>query len=486
MFALVNVAWMAERTDLCDCEFALSTLVARGGNYMLAGLLLGVVMRELKLARHEVLRRFRRSDSVARFAIEAPRLGVDEAAERLAEILHEDLGYERTAIVIAHETKPDTFRLVATTGYEHVDLGSYREFPVDWGIVGRCYRTGAAQFLEDVTTEPDYLEIDPETRSEMTVPLRSGDSVFGAIDVAATVPAFFGPEDLQLLETVATQVGRAFDNARLAEMERRTIEQLEALSAMKDDFISIANHELRTPVTTIAGFAQSLLKQWEQLDREELTDALERIARQSIHLRSLVEDLLTVPVVEADSVDVDIRPLCLAEVTTDVMREIDPRDGVHHLQVDQAADLPLVDADAAAVRRVLVNLLNNAVQYSPEGGAIRVRMRRDDGHVCVEVEDEGVGIHAEDVPLLFQKFGRLRQDGSAGGGMGLGLFLVKALVEQMHGSVGVESTPGDGSTFWFTLPVAEQAEGRSGASDTGRGAVGAAHSDAKREILDAR
>ncbi len=483
--AAATTGWMLHRDATAVVEFRVSTAGARAGVLLLAGLLLGVVVKHLDLAGREVREGFRRTEAVSRFALEAPRLTVGEAARQLARILHEDLDLERTAIVTVPDDRPDVFRLVATAGYDEDTVSGYRTISNDLGILGRCLRTGRAQLQPEVTEDPDYLEVDPATRSEMAVPMRSGDAIFGVIDVAATRPHAFTEEDLRFLETAAAQLARAFENTRLAEMERQTIAELERLSAFKDDFIAIANHELRTPVTTIAGFAASLVDQRDELTPEEVDDAIERIARQSAHLKRLIEDLLTVPDEGSARQSVatpagEPTAVELARMLRDVADELAPDDGRHQIVVDVPTEL-LARGRPDAVRRVLANLVNNAVRYSPDGGPVILRARagdeceagereagerRGEGHreghrdpersqgmVRVEIEDRGMGIDPADVPTLFTKFGRLGGP-DARGGMGLGLFIVKELVEEMGGSVGVESEAGVGSRFWFSLPEA--------------------------------
>lgn len=444
-----SVVWMAYRESEFGFPYSYSAAGARVGSYVLGGVLLGLLVSQLERTGHQVRAQLRRTDAVGRFAIEAPRLGVDEAAQRVATILHEDIGHEFAAVVVIDEDRPDTFRLVASAGYSPDAPQRYARFPVTDGIVGRCVRTGEAQLLSDVSVDPDYLQVDPRTRSEMTVPLSARGEVFGAIDVASSRPRDFDEEALRFLEAVGAQLALAFDNARISAMERRTIEELEEVAAMKDDFIAIANHELRTPVTTIVGFAQSLQRQRHLLTDEELSDAIERIARQSAHLRQLIEDLLTIP--SGHGRVLQSEPVHLADVAQEVIREMDPQDGVHRLRVEADAELPPVEADRSAVRRILTNLVGNAVKYSPGGGIVTVHAGVDAGSVRVEVIDQGIGIPVSDVPILFTKFGKTGAVDS--GGMGLGLFIVKELVEEMGGDVGVDSAPGEGSTFWFRLPV---------------------------------
>lgn len=463
-FGGISIGWMAYRDGRGFADFRTSAAIVRGATFLLAGVLLGTVVHQLELAGRELRRRLRRTDAVGRFAIDAPRLDLDEAAVRLARILHEDLAFERAAVVMSLQPDRGMFRLVATAGYGHLDVSRYREFPLSEGVVGRCFRTGEAQLVTDVRADPDYLEVDPETRSEMAVPLRSGEQVFGVIDIASTRLSAFNEEDLRFLETVGAQLGRAFDNVRLAELERSTIQELERLSAMKDDFIAIANHELRTPVTTIAGFAQSLLKQRDVLTQEEIDDAIERIARQSARLRGLIENLLAVPRVETGFGGLVTEAVPVGDLARETLHDIEPHDGRRELVVDVPSDLPAVRGDPVAVRRVLMNLVSNAIRYSPEGRPVVVRARVDGGSVRVEVVDRGLGIRADDLPHLFQKFGLLNGGDAAPTGMGLGLFIVKGLVEQMGGTVGVRSTPGHGSTFWFRLPRADAAVAEAAAS----------------------
>lgn len=449
-----GLMWSQYREAEYGFDYAWSTVWARTGAYVLGGLLLGVVISQLERAGRQVRAQLRRTDAVGRFAIDAPRLPVDEAANRLAAILHDDLEFEFAALMVVDEDDPSVFRLVAGAGYEPGVLDMYATFPISSGVVGRCFRTGEAQLLPDVSGDPDYMEVDPRTQSEMTVPLRARGTVFGAIDVASPRPGAFDEEDLRFLEAAAAQMAVAFDNARLAEIERTTIDELEALSALKDDFIAIANHELRTPVTTIAGFAQSLLKQRDVLTQDEMDDAIERIARQSAHLKRLIEDLLAVPGARGRR-GLEREPVRLPDVVDEVVRELDPGDGLYEFEVAVEPSVPPIAADRSALRRVLTNLIGNAIKYSPGGGRVAVRAMPDGPLVRVDVVDEGIGIATQDIPLLFTKFGKAAGT-EDGGGMGLGLFIVRELVEDMGGDVGVESEPGRGSRFWFRLPTARQ------------------------------
>jgi two-component system phosphate regulon sensor histidine kinase PhoR len=228
----------------------------------------------------------------------------------------------------------------------------------------------------------------------------------------------------------------------------REVEDLES------DFVSIVSHELRGPLTALKGFVQTLIRKGDELPDETKKDFLETINQQADRLNQLVEDLLNVSRIEARRLQMKIVPVDLEERVKRLVDEFQTKWGHHDIVTDRAPDLPKVPADEKKIDEILINLLDNAVKYSPGGGRVTVLLQQVDDDVQVSVEDSGIGIAPEDAARLFQKFHRIATPQTREiGGTGLGLYIVKHLVEAQGGRIWVTSAPGRGSTFTFTLPL---------------------------------
>jgi signal transduction histidine kinase len=305
-------------------------------------------------------------------------------------------------------------------------------------------------------------------------PLRSAGRLVGLL---VALPADgFAPGQLDSLElalpnlAIACERESAYQHTRrLATEVRRTAQYLEEQSdeltrvneelakanQLKSDFLANMSHELRTPLNSIIGFSDMLLTEEVGALSPTQRDFLETVARNGRHLLELISELLDLSKIEAGRLRLtlealDLRDL-LREAADTVRAQTEQRR--HHLDLE-VPDEPLrVTADHGRVRQVLLNLLSNAIKFTPDGGHLRIVGRPDNGGARIEVIDTGIGIARSDQPKLFREFVQL--DASASRhyeGTGLGLALCKRLVELHGGRIGVESDPGRGSTFWFTLP----------------------------------
>jgi signal transduction histidine kinase len=248
-------------------------------------------------------------------------------------------------------------------------------------------------------------------------------------------------------------LGAAF-NEMAEELQRRAGER-DQLDRMKDEFVLTASHELRSPLTSVQGFAELLL-----LEREKLTpqqaETVEVILDNTRHLVRLLNDLLDLARSDAGRLTIKPLPADAAPLVEDAVRtmrgQFDTRG--QRLALEIEPDLPRIEADRDRIRQVLVNLLTNAHDYCPEGAGIEVKASRLGADVEIDVSDDGPGIPAEQLEHIFERFSR----GDAGetqrvGGTGLGLAISKSLVELHGGTIGAESTPGGGSTFRVRLPA---------------------------------
>ncbi len=248
-------------------------------------------------------------------------------------------------------------------------------------------------------------------------------------------------------------LGRAF-NEMAEELQRRTGER-DQLDRMKDEFVLTASHELRSPLTSVQGFAELLMMERDNLTPEQ-AETVEVILDNSRHLVRLLNDLLDLARSDAGQLRIEPEPTEVETLVEDAERamrsQIEARGQTLSEEIEPG--LPTVSADRDRIRQVMVNLLTNANEYCPEGAAIRVKATRVDAEVEIAVIDDGPGIPRDQLAHIFERFSR----GDAGltqrvGGTGLGLAISKSLVELHGGTIAAQSTPGEGSTFGFRLPA---------------------------------
>jgi signal transduction histidine kinase len=254
-----------------------------------------------------------------------------------------------------------------------------------------------------------------------------------------------------LSETAA--LGTAF-NEMAAELQRRAGER-DQLETMKDEFVLTASHELRSPLTSVQGFAELLMLEREKLDPKQ-ADTVEIILDNTRHLVRLLNDLLDLARSDAGRLTIKPAPTEVAPLVEDAVRTMRSQTESSRQSLRQEIEpgLPAVEVDKDRIRQVLVNLLTNAHEYSPEGASIEVTAASRNGEVELAVRDNGPGMAEDQVEHIFERFTR----GDAGltqhvGGTGLGLAISKSLVELHSGSIEAESAPGRGSTFRVRLPA---------------------------------
>ncbi|MGB9724675.1 MAG: ATP-binding protein [Chloroflexia bacterium] len=231
------------------------------------------------------------------------------------------------------------------------------------------------------------------------------------------------------------------------------ITHLKELDRLKSEFVSTVSHDLRSPLTTVRGYAD-LVGMLGPLT-EEQRGAVERIRRAVEQMNELITDLLDLGKIEA-GIEMEMGPCSLNTVVLEAVETLSPRAAEKGLKLtaEIGRDVPVVRGNARRLRQVVVNLVENAIKYTPSGGSVQVRLERDEKEVICSVSDTGIGIDPQDQKGLFQKFYRVRSPQAEGiPGTGLGLAICRSIVEQHGGRIGVRSMPGRGSTFFFALPV---------------------------------
>jgi len=233
----------------------------------------------------------------------------------------------------------------------------------------------------------------------------------------------------------------------------RDITHFRETKEMQSTFVSVISHELKTPVALIKGYAGTLNRKDVNWDKETLHESLSVIEEEADRLTELIDNLLDVSRLQAGALKMEIEFVDMARLANKTVEKFRTQTTLHTLTLDFAPDFPVVPGDKRRLRQVLDNLLSNAIKYSPGGGEIRVSGRADDRQIYIAVTDKGIGIPQNEHDHIFDRFYRIRSSTSERTkGTGLGLFLVKAVIDAHNGHVWVESQPGKGSTFVFTLP----------------------------------
>jgi PAS domain S-box-containing protein len=228
------------------------------------------------------------------------------------------------------------------------------------------------------------------------------------------------------------------------------------LDQLKDDFIGLVSHELRSPMTVITGAINTVLTEGAYLSEEETRQLLKDAALESELLSHLLANLLELSRVQAARLVLHTEAIDIKKVVQDAIEEIKRQTSAHQFVVKLPRKLPSVYADPLRLERILYNLLENAVKYSPQGGEIQVSARPQKEHLVIAVSDQGIGISPADQAKLFAPFQRLEEFRPSGvRGAGLGLLVCRRLVEAHGGQIWVKSKPGQGSTFFFTLPLSQ-------------------------------
>ncbi len=306
--------------------------------------------------------------------------------------------------------------------------------------------------LAALTHDPDHLQMVKALGldSAIVVPLRARGRDLGVLSLVRVAPRRFDERDLPAVEELTRRCALALDNARLYRQAREAV-------LLRDQFVAIASHELRTPVTSIRGYAQLLERQARngQLAGERVAHHAGLIVAQSTRLSALISDLLDASRFQQGRLDLQREACDLAEVAAEVLaafRSVPERTARHTLRLD--APGPVVGWwDRARLDQVLTNLISNALKYSPDGGEVGVEVRTAGVDWAeVIVRDRGIGIPPEERAQLFQPFARGASSHNAIGGTGLGLYIVSQIVEGHGGTITVVSEPGVGSTFTVALP----------------------------------
>jgi signal transduction histidine kinase len=239
-----------------------------------------------------------------------------------------------------------------------------------------------------------------------------------------------------------------FRNLEEEERRRRGVEQF------RSELLSLASHEMRAPLTSIRGYANTLVREWGRLGEQTEREFLEGIASEAERLTHVVSDLLDMSQVDEGRLRIERKSVRPEKLCEEAVRALTHAGLTHELTIDVAEGMPEVLADPNRIHQAISNLLSNATKFSSEGSEIVVSAQRTNDHIEFAVRDEGVGIPRSERAKLFTRFHRAANAHTPDTpGAGLGLYIAKGIVEAHGGKIGVESELGTGSRFWFTLPT---------------------------------
>jgi signal transduction histidine kinase len=358
---------------------------------------------------------------------------------------------------------------------QEIRLQAQREHPIRIGdagsVVGLAAADGRPYLVKDARQEGRLRYVDLlNIHSSIAVPIIVKGRILGVLATSIThLGRQFTQVDLRLAMALADRAALAIENSRLYAQERRLRQELEELNEkvqeanrLKTEFVTVVTHELRSPLTSIAGYLDLLLEEEGREGAEAREAYLQIVKRNADRLLELINDLLDLARLEAGKLELKRLPLDLEGLIQEVSGVLHPQiEGKgQHLHLDLAAPLPAVTGDPERLTQILLNLVSNAHKYTPQGGSITIATRAERAGVCIAVQDTGIGLASEEQQQLFTKFFRAQHPlVREAAGTGLGLAIARALVELHGGTLTVVSTPGQGSTFNVTLPAAHDLTG---------------------------
>jgi len=326
-------------------------------------------------------------------------------------------------------------------------------------VTGRAVLEGKTVHVPDVLEDPEYTFFEGQKlggyRTVLGVPLMREGTAIGVLVLGRSTPRPFTPQQIELVETFADQAVIAIENVRLFDEIQDKSRQLEEASLHKSQFLANMSHELRTPLNAILGYTELMADGAYGEPSEKMLGILKRLEANGKHLLGLINDVLDLSKIEAGQLVLELSDYCIQDIAQTVRSTLEPlaADKKLAFKVDMAANLPPGHGDGRRLTQVLINLVGNAIKFT-DAGEVAIKAEANNGSFHVSVRDTGPGISATDQAKLFQEF---QQADNAitrkKGGTGLGLAISKRIIEMHGGMIWVQSQPGQGSTFTFTLPV---------------------------------
>jgi signal transduction histidine kinase len=323
-------------------------------------------------------------------------------------------------------------------------------------VTGRVLLEGKPVQIADVLADSEYNV--PKAggfRTHLGVPLLREAKPIGVILLSRKTVKPFDSKQVELVTTFADQAVIAIENVRLFDEIQDKGRQLEEASQHKSQFLANMSHELRTPLNAILGYTELMADGAYGEPSEKMLGVLNRLEANGRHLLGLINDVLDLSKIEAGQLVLELSDYCIEDIAQTVRSTLEPLAAEKKLafKVEMAPGLPSGRGDGRRLTQVLINLVGNAIKFT-DAGEVAIKAEANNGAFHVSVRDTGPGISATDQAKLFQEFQQADNAITRNkGGTGLGLAISKRIIEMHGGKIWVESQPGQGSTFTFTLPV---------------------------------
>ncbi len=430
---------------------------------------------ELNRAQEELDKRLNGLDALQKTSrLITTTLDENETFQRLNPSLLTELGFEKYLIYTLDENQRLTLRVCTgynTSDHDQITAQISRNPPIlEWLKEGNMISSYAS------TPELQTLVFEiTHVRNFVLMPILTQDKMTGIIFAGNPGDAFVVTEgDTELISILADQIGQAVENVRLfeqayraqqaleAKVQERTkqlslaLAEVQAISRNKSEFISAVSHELRTPLTSIKGYAALLIAGTIGEIPDKVKERLEKINKHSDNLVKLINDLLDISRIEFGKTEMKLTPHTISPIIENVQDLLTPQLKDKNIQFikNLPTFCPSVPTDLSQIERVFINLISNAIKFTPSGGKITVSAAVESDKITFAVKDTGIGISKDDIHQLFNEFYRIENEINQNvKGTGLGLALCKKIIEAHGGRIWVESEPVQGSTFSFTLPL---------------------------------
>ena len=374
------------------------------------------------------------------------------------------------AVILFWEPSTQSFRPQAASGSALQNLDTVLAISLSEGesITGSVFADGRARLLSEPgqiagemanlhpakrTAMVEGYGLEEMPKSVVAVPLRKDEHKYGVM-VLETLhgPAIFTPDDLPFVQALADLIALEIDRDRL-DAEAALNQERQKEERLRSELMAALSHELRTPLASIKGYATALMLPEVVWPDDKRLEFLHLIDEETDNLERMVSDIMDASLIDIGRLNIEPQPVRLPILAEVVAQEIHLHTRAHKFVVDFPAGFPIIDADPRRIRQVFLNIIDNAIKYSPKGGLIVIRGEVRPTDVVISIADQGVGISPEDLIPLFDKYFRVKSPtGYHVPGTGLGLPVARAIVETHLGRIWAKSKVGEGTTLYFSLP----------------------------------
>lgn len=386
-------------------------------------------------------------------------LDLDELLQLITATATELLDCEAASILLYDEKNPRLY-FAAATGSDPAQLAEI-PVPIDNSLAGTIFRTNQPLILNNAERDPRHFSpvsdhIKFKINTLLGVPMPIKDRTMGVLEAVNKREGGFTETDMAILSVTAAHAAIAINNARLLRATQQALEKVKVTNQIKSNFLSLASHELRTPLGIIIGYATFL----QEGARGESTDHANHVLGAASQMRSLLDQMNNLTLLQSDEMEMRLLKISIQDVLNFAIDEIKYTAARRDLQLVLAfQENPIfVNVDAEKMTLAFVNLLNNAIRFSPEGSEIVIGAVEQRKQIMVWVQDHGIGLPVDKLQKIFEEFYQIEPPNTRHyGGLGIGLTIAKGLIEAQGGKIWVESEgKGQGSTFKVTLQKVEE------------------------------